>query len=145
MSVNQSLCRPEVAAGVLHQPRSTWLLVQGALNGRAFALLLAGLGGLSSVLNPWLEEAELLGAVEWVIDGGVDGVASWLVVAVAALVRYWNLALTVDGDRYLFSHGLAETPGVTTAETSTFGSRMTLTASGRRHVPRPPVAGLAHR
>jgi len=139
---------PEVADGVLHQPRPTGLLVHGALNGRAFALLLAGLGGLYSVLNPWVEEAELVGAVERVIDGGVDGVASWLVVAVpalvlvpvllvaisavAALVRYWDFSLTVDGDRYLFSHGLAETQERSLRATKLQALTTVETAVGRR-------------
>ena len=36
-------------------------------------------------------------------------------------------------------------PGVITAETSTFGSRTTLTARVGRRVPRLRAAGLAHR
>lgn len=64
------------AAGVLHEPHPWELLMHGALNGRAFALLLAGIGVLFSALSPWIEETELLtGAIEWFSDRGLDGAA----------------------------------------------------------------------
>ena len=113
------------ASGVLHEPHPWELLMHGALNGRAFALLLAGIGVLFSALSPWIEETELLtGAIEWFSDRGLDGVA-WLLVAlpalvlvsallvvisaVAALVLYWRFTLTADGERYVFRQGLVET------------------------------------
>ncbi len=115
-----------VADGVLHRPSPAALLTHGAINGRAFALLLAGIGVLYSVLNPFLEEAELVrGVAEQVSGLAVESLTGWLLLAVpvllllsvvlvvisavAALVLYWSFTLSVDGDRYLFTQGLVET------------------------------------
>lgn len=117
---------PAQAQEVMHQPSPGALLLHGAINGRAFALLLAGLGVLYSVLTPFVDEVDLVqDAADRLRAPGIDTIGGWLLVAVpvlvvisallvaisavAALVISWGYRLTLDRDRYVFSYGLVET------------------------------------
>lgn len=107
---------------VLHQPTTGEILLHGAINGRAFALLLAGLGAVFTALQPVMEETDLIvGVVDRVIAWGTTAlilalpglvVLSVVLVVVSALiafVRFHDFQLWRDHDRFRLRHGLLET------------------------------------
>ena len=113
------------AQAVLHQPSTGEILLHGAINGRAFALLLAGIGALFSAGQPLLQETDVLVDVaetvtEQVIALGVAAlvlavpallvlsVVLVVVSALIALVRFHGFTLWRDDDRFRLRHGLLE-------------------------------------
>ena len=110
---------------VLHQPTTGEILLHGAINGRAFGLLLAGIGAVFGALQPLISEADLVPVLvdvqDRIIGSGTTGlilavpgllVLSVLLVAVSAaiaLVRFHDFQMLRDRDRFRIRHGLLET------------------------------------
>ena len=110
---------------VLHQPTTGEILLHGAINGRAFGLLLAGIGAIFGALQPLISEADLVPVLvdvqDRILGSGTTGlvlavpgllVLSVLLVAVSAviaLVRFYDFQMLRDRDRFRIRHGLLET------------------------------------